>query len=266
VYHDKAVLAAYLAGTTERIRFTFYAMIVPYHHPIEAAKTIATLDHVTDGRVILGVGVGWLEPEFDRLGVSYQQRGAITDEYLEAMVSLWTEDTPSFHGDHVRFDESSFLPKCKQRPHVPIWVGGAGPAAARRAVGVGRGWMPLTGTTSELTAGADRIQGLLAERGRDVDDFDFVFNVHIGERSDWNPHRSFSYEANGREEQDYGGHQETSVSCPYDAGAVIESIRELQQAGCTHVNPWFSWQRPDELRGHLDWFAEKVMAAFADDR
>src|SRR5262249_50707546 len=154
------------------------------------AKALATLDHVSGGRVTLGAGAGWLKGEFELLGVPFEKRGAITDEYLRAMKALWTEERPSFHGQFVNFEDASFLPKCLQQPHIPIWIGGNSAAALRRAVAHGSGWAPLQGALGKLAQDVVTIKDGLARAGRDPERFEFAYGFNIGKRSTWKPHAS----------------------------------------------------------------------------
>jgi alkanesulfonate monooxygenase SsuD/methylene tetrahydromethanopterin reductase-like flavin-dependent oxidoreductase (luciferase family) len=120
------VPAGYLAGITSRLRFLFYATVVPYRHPILQASQIATLDQVSRGRLTVVAGIGWLREEFDALGVPFAQRGAPTEEYLAAMRGLWTREEFAFDGRYISFPKVARKPRCFQSPHVPIWIGGVG--------------------------------------------------------------------------------------------------------------------------------------------
>ena len=143
-YFEQLTLLTYLAGVTTRIRLVPSVMIVPYRPPLLAAKILATLDVLSRGRLILGVGVGWMEEEFEALGAPpFAERGAATNEYLLAFKELWTSDSPSFAGKYCQFSDVQFLPKPVQKPHPPIWVGGQSRAAIRRAAELGNGWHPV---------------------------------------------------------------------------------------------------------------------------
>lgn len=143
------------------------ALVLPYHHPVRIAKALATLDVISKGRVLCGIGVGWMEDEFNRLGVPFTERGAITDEYLRAMQVLWTEETPRFIGRYVAFAEARSEQKPVQRPYSPLLIGGSGPRALRRAVELGDGWYPMTGNPAEVRAGIAPIRELALARGPD---------------------------------------------------------------------------------------------------
>ena len=141
---EPLAMLCYLAGCTSRIRMGPFVLIVPYREPIFTAKIISTLDNVSGGRLILGVGVGWMEEEFKTLGLdTFHQRGKVTDEYLRIYKELWTKDVPEFQGEYSKFSGIRFEPKPVQKPHPPIWVGGNTRAALRRAATLGDGWMPV---------------------------------------------------------------------------------------------------------------------------
>lgn len=143
-YLEQLTLLTYLAGITSNIRLVPSVMIVPYRNPLLAAKILATLDVLSRGRLTLGVGVGWMEEEFEALDAPpFAERGAVTNEYLQAFKELWTSDNPSFEGKYCRFSDIHFLPKPAQQPHPPIWVGGQSRAAMRRAARLGNGWHPV---------------------------------------------------------------------------------------------------------------------------
>ena len=145
-------------------------------------KQIATIDWISGGRFTLAAAVGWLKREFEMLGVSYEDRGAITDEYLRAMKVLWTQDEPEFSGSHVQFSDIVFEPKCAQSPHVPIWVaGGTGSAPVRRLIELGDGWMPMGGGLDDhLKETVVRIKDQASAAGRDPGAIAFRYTIGIG--------------------------------------------------------------------------------------
>ncbi len=148
---DPIVWMAFVAAATSTIKLATGILILPQHNPVITAKQIATLDQLSGGRVLLGIGVGWLEEEFRALGVEFADRGKRTDEYVLAMRCLWTEEAPSFHGDFVRFERAYCRPQPAQGS-VPIIVGGHSRAAARRAGRIGDGFFPARGLSEELVA------------------------------------------------------------------------------------------------------------------
>ena len=148
---DAFIVLSYIASSTSTVDIGTTVAIVPYRNPILQAKMFATLDVLTGGRAVCGVGVGWLEKEFDVLGASYPDRGPVTDEYLQIFKTLWTEQEPEFHGEHYDFDGIYFAPKPVRDGHIPIWVGGHTRRAVRRTVKYGDAWHP-TRQTPEFVA------------------------------------------------------------------------------------------------------------------
>ncbi len=151
---------AFVAGATRRVRVDASVLILPYYHPVNLAKAVSTLDMLCGGRVTLSIGVGHARGEFEALGVSFEERGRIADEYLEAMRVLWTEDEPVFQGRYVSFKDIAFEPKPVQKPYPPLWVGGNSRPAMRRAVKYGVGWNPWLITVEELPGCMDYMRSL----------------------------------------------------------------------------------------------------------
>lgn len=138
---DPLVWLAWVAAKSERVKLATGVLILPERNPVVLAKETATLDLLSGGRLILGIGVGWLKEEFDAIGVPFEGRGARTDEYIEALRALWTEDEPTYSGETVAFSRAKCYPKPAQ-PSVPVVVGGHSKAAARRAGRLGDGFFP----------------------------------------------------------------------------------------------------------------------------
>jgi probable F420-dependent oxidoreductase len=137
---EPLTVLTYAAACTSKVRLGTGVLIIPYRHPVVTAKVIATLDVLSGGRLILGAGVGWLAEEFAFLDSPYRQRGARTDEYLQAMKALWTEPEARFDGRFIHFENVRCEPKPLQKPHPPIWMGGHSTAALRRTAKLADGW------------------------------------------------------------------------------------------------------------------------------
>ena len=148
---DPLVWMAYVAARTRTIKLGTGILILPQHNPVITAKQVATLDVMSGGRVLLGIGVGWLKEEFDAIGAPFAERGSRTDEYVAAMRALWSQERPSFDGRWVRFEGAYCRPQ-PVRGSVPIHVGGHSKAAARRAGRLGDGFFPARGNPAELVA------------------------------------------------------------------------------------------------------------------
>ncbi|MCI0829617.1 MAG: TIGR03619 family F420-dependent LLM class oxidoreductase [Chloroflexi bacterium] len=183
---EQITLLSYIAGQTTQIRLVTSVLIVPHRNPLIAAKSLATLDVLSGGRLVVGVGVGWMREEFQALGLPpFEERGAVTDEYIRAFKVLWTEDDPSFEGKYISFDDISFLPKPVQKPHPPIWVGGESRPALRRTAELADGWYPLgsnptfpMGTPEQLKAGLDRLAEYAKRFGRDPSEIETIYRTH----------------------------------------------------------------------------------------
>lgn len=146
---DPLIWMAYVAAATTRIKLATGVIILPQHNPVITAKQVATLDHMSGGRVLLGVGVGWLKEEFEAVGAPFEERGARTDEYIRVMRELWRADRPSFDGKFFRFKDAYMRPKPVNRS-VPIIIGGHSDFAAKRAGRLGDGFFPARGASAEL--------------------------------------------------------------------------------------------------------------------
>lgn len=163
---------AALAGATRRIRLNSAITILPFSHPIMMAKALATADWFSGGRMMVTFGLGSMKREFDLLGVPHAERGARADEYLAAIIALWTEANPAFEGRFVSFKDVGFAPKPVQKPHLPVWIGGDSDGALRRAARFGSGWFCSFRTTPEdIPARIDFIKSQPDWRDRPFDVF-----------------------------------------------------------------------------------------------
>jgi len=165
---DPLIWLSFVASATSRVNLATGILILPQRNPVVLAKELATLDHLATGRMLLGIGVGWLEEEFDAIGVPFAERGRRTDEYVDVMRALWTQDKASFHGEFVDFDD------CISMPHpangtIPVHIGGHTDIAARRAGRLGDGFFPGKGSHDELARSFELARATAREHGRDPD-------------------------------------------------------------------------------------------------
>jgi probable F420-dependent oxidoreductase len=169
---DPCIVLSYLAGATQRVLLGTGIIILPQRNPLVLAKQLASVDVLCSGRLLFGVGVGYLEPEFRALGVPFRDKGRRTDEYLDAMLAIWTQDQPRFKGQYASFEGVQARPLPVQKPHPPLVIGGHSPGAFRRAVERGSGWygfaLDLEATQSCITGirEAERRYDRPAELGR----------------------------------------------------------------------------------------------------
>lgn len=166
---DPLVWLAWVGAQTSRIKLATGILILPQRNPLILAKQVATLDRLTGGRVVLGVGIGWLREEFDALGVPFEQRAARTEEYIQALRAAWTQDSPTFDGRFTSFKGAKSNPKPAQAGGVPIVVGGHSEGAARRAGRFGDGFFPGSGSVEQISHLIGVMRKAAEEAGRDPD-------------------------------------------------------------------------------------------------
>jgi probable F420-dependent oxidoreductase len=182
--HEQLVGMAYIAAKTSRIRLVAAVLVVPHRPAVLAAKMLATLDVLSGGRLVVGIGAGWLEAEFDAVVTTpFAERGKVTDEYIAAFRELWTNPKPRFAGKYVKFEGIVLEPKPVQNP-VPIWVGGEGMNSIRRTARVGDAWYPigsnnahLLDTLPRLDSGIARLRQATAAADRDPSAVGVSFRV-----------------------------------------------------------------------------------------
>jgi probable F420-dependent oxidoreductase len=167
---DPFSLLAYLAGRTRRIQVGTSVIVLPYRNPLVTAKAAATVDQVSGGRFIFGVGVGWDEEEFRGLALPFRQRGRMSDEYIRIIKTAWSSDKPEFKGEYLSFADAAFAPRPVQRPYPPIWVGGMpgviSSPAVRRAAELCDAWHPLGLSLDDLEKGLATVRQLAVKFGR----------------------------------------------------------------------------------------------------
>jgi probable F420-dependent oxidoreductase len=175
--HEQLTEMAFVAGMTKKLRLVSSVMVVPHRPAMLTAKILSTIDVLSGGRLVVGIGAGWMKEEFEALQLpDFEQRGKVTDEYIAAFKELWTNEAPTFSGDYVKFADVLFEPKTVQKPHPPIWVGGESGPALRRTAKLGDAWYPI-GTNPQnpldslarFKAQVARLRKMTAEAGRKPD-------------------------------------------------------------------------------------------------
>ena len=165
---EPITLLAHLGAVTKRVNIGTSVIILPYRNPVILAKAVATADVLSNGRVIFGAAVGWMEGEFASLNAEFEKRGAVSDEYLQMLKELWTNPRPNFDGANFQFSEVTFSPMPVQKPHPPIWIGGRSRAGARRAARYGDTWHPVQIPAAEVKANAEYMGEYCQRIGRET--------------------------------------------------------------------------------------------------
>jgi probable F420-dependent oxidoreductase len=231
-WYEPFVVLSYAAAVTSRVRLLTDVLIVPYRSPFQIAKIAASLDQLSGGRLILGVGSGYLEEEFDILGASFADRGAVTDESLEVVKRCWTEEWLDVSTEHFQAKDISIAPRPVQTPRPPIWVGGNSWRALRRAVEHGDGWTPFFRENPERVAeGVRRARddyGLAPDRP-----FDIAVPIRRGLHND-----------------------DGSVN----VDNALRQSEAMAEAGATHIKVGFKAATPDEYVSKMETFARWVIA------
>lgn len=181
---EQFTLLAWLAAVTSKIRLLTSVAVIPHRNPLFMAKSIATTDQLSGGRVVVGCGAGWMREEFEALNITdFDARGRVTDEYIAVMLALWQESRASFHGEFVDFSDVAADPKPVQQPHPPIWIGGESMPAIRRTVALGNTWYPFgsnpkfrMSTIETFVARRDKLHAEAEKAGRDPASIGLAYN------------------------------------------------------------------------------------------
>jgi probable F420-dependent oxidoreductase len=249
--HEMLTLAAWLAGTTKRLRLVLAVLVVPHRPAVLAAKQLATIDVLSGGRLTVGIGAGWLKAEFDAVVTTpFAERGGVTDEYAASFKMLWTEKKPTIDGKYVRYDRLLLEPKPVQKPHPPIWVGGESGPSLRRAARLGDAWYPI-GTNNKAPfdslarykGGVARLRQLTEAAGRRADAVALTYRV----------------KRYGSDIPRHAGDGERRLFSGSDTD-IVGDIHALQDLGVTAID--FDFERPREaaVLAEMRAFRERVLA------
>ena len=229
---------AYLAAITTRIKLGFSVLVLPYRHAVLNAKMLSTLDVYSGGRLIVGVGVGWMKEEFEVLDSDFDHRGQVTDEHIRLLQALWHRDEPDFAGNYYRFTGMTMYPKPTQKPHPPIWTGGISPRALRRAARLSDGWHGVRMTPDEIAKVGKQLTELRSETGREALHFDVSLRTGMDLTNSALP--------------------QSRLPMRGSAEQVAEDVRQYQDAGLTYMVMEPRARDASEYLGQMERFAEMV--------
>jgi probable F420-dependent oxidoreductase len=221
---DALTVLAAVAGATERVQIGTSVLVAPLRHPLALAKTVATLDILSNGRVILGVGSGWLREEFDALNVDFESRGKQYDECVQILKMLWRSGRASFAGKHFNFEEVYCEPRPVQPQGPPVWMGGTSRVALKRVGHIGDGWIAVGSRPDQISAGKKILDQCALDASRDEQEISIAVSSGISD----------------------------------DDERAIERLLILQAAGVDHVILSVFSQSPLELCRLVERFASKI--------
>ena len=248
-WNEQLTTLTFLAGKTTSIRLLTSVMVLPYRNPLLAAKMLSTLDLLSKGRLIVGVGAGWMREEFEALGAPpYEDRAKVAEEYIRFFKSVWTEEPPSFHGKYFGLKSKvKFLPKPVQKPHPPIWVGGESPGAMRRAASLGDAWFPIGSnpryplkTLGQLSAATRRLKRYTTEAGRKKGEVGLSFVA--------------PFKGQGK-----GSRNSESELFVGDTQKIISDVKACEKLGFSYVKLDLSGAALEQTLENMSVFSEKVL-------
>ena len=237
-YYEPLTVLTYVAAMTSTIGLGTSVLVLPYHNPIRLAKVAATLDVLSGGRVMLGLGVGVIEEELEARGSPFAERGAISDEMIAVMKELWTKDDPSFLGKYHSFSGMKFTPKPVQKPHIPIIIGGTSKAAIRRAARSGTVWHPTALSPQALAEGMDYLKEQAVKAGRDPSEISVSISAAIGNT-----------------------HNHNRYSLGEDPEEILERSQKYQEMGLERLVVSPNTRDQTQLRPIMEMLAEVVIPA-----
>lgn len=249
-YWEPLTVIGYVAGRTSRLRLGTSVLILPYRNPIVTAKMLATLDVLSNGRMTLGAGVGWMEEEFKAIGLdTYSRRGAYSDECIRIFRELWTKDNPSFEGEFHQFSNIRCEPRPVQPGGLPIWIGGHTPQAIRRVARLGDGWQPLVQRPpadlppAEMQEKIAQLRAFAQQAGRDPQRITLAMGSSI----------QFT---------------DGAATCPRSLftgtpAQIVETLRRYQELGIQNFRCDFPSVSIDGLLQAMERFATEVRPQFA---
>jgi probable F420-dependent oxidoreductase len=238
-WYDTVATLGFVAALTRRIRLLSYVWVAPYRHPLVTAKAFATLDALSGGRVILGVGAGHVEAEFAALGADFSRRGKLLDEAIDGVVKAWTDEYPVLDGPTWPARDLGLKPRPVQAPRPPIWVGGSTPAALRRAAERGDGWLPQGVPEIGMPAAIARIHALREKARGDAP-------IELGMNSPW------LYLGRPYPELD-------PTTRTGSAAEIAEIFRAIKQLGIAHSGVRFRSRSCDELLEQIEAFGADIL-------
>jgi probable F420-dependent oxidoreductase len=236
---------SYVAAHTEYVELGTSIIVLPMRNPVIFAKQTATLDQLSDGRLILGVGAGWMEDEFATLEFNFHDRGKIMSEQIRILRILWTEDQPEFNGHFFKFSDIVFLPKPVQETGPQLWIGGSSLSALKRVARLGDGWHPVGLSPKEFAQGKEKLNSIV-KSGRKI-----TMSVRVPVKISSSAKTTYTM-SSGDQAYMVGGVRE----------AVVREIEAFEHAGLDHLVCYFGNEPYEQVAAQTTLFAEEIMPSF----
>jgi probable F420-dependent oxidoreductase len=248
---EQVSMLTFLAGVSETLRLVTAVMVVPYRNPVLVARMLATADVLSNGRITVGCGVGWMREEFEAVGAPpFDERGRVADEYLRVFKEVWCNGEPSYDGEYARFDNVSALPLPVQDPHPPIWIGGESGPALRRTASLGDGWFPIGSnprhpldTRERYAAALARLRQVAEKCGRDPSEIDLAYSAN------------WTYGADAMTADTGDRHAFTGT-----AAELLDDIDAFGTMGVRHLMLNFQSRSFERTIARMEAFADEVIA------
>jgi len=243
---ESLVTLAFIAAATEHVKLGTSIIVLPMRDPILFAKQVASLDALSDGRIILGLGVGWMEEEFATLKSNYKDRGKIMNEQIRLLRVLWTLEEPRFEGRFFKVNDAVILPKPIQKNGPPIWIGGSSSAAIRRAANLGDGWHPVGLSPKEIVAGRKKLKSFIK------DDRKIVTCVRLPVEISQTASTTYAL-SSGEQAYMLGGTREQ----------ILRELEAFREAGLDHLICFFGNKPYEFVESQARQFAENIIPSFS---
>ncbi|HEX3952468.1 MAG TPA: LLM class F420-dependent oxidoreductase [Stellaceae bacterium] len=248
--HEQLTAVTFVAAKTSKLRIVTSVTVVPHRPPVLTAKTLATIDVLSEGRLTWGIGVGWCQEEFEAIGTEpFNERGAVTDETIAVCREMWTNENPSFAGKYAKFSNIFFLPRPVQK-RLPIWVGGESGPAMRRTARHGDAWYPIgtnpkfrLDTLARFEAAGERLRKMTRDAGRDPKEVSLAYR--------------FSQYGKGVPEKADNGDRRLGSG---DNAAIVSDLRALRELGVIAVDFSFGGDTADAVVANMKRFRDDVLA------
>jgi probable F420-dependent oxidoreductase len=242
---ESLMTLGYAAAKTEHLKLGTSIIVLPMRNPIIFAKQTATLDQFSDGRLILGLGAGWMDDEFSTLGFNFRDRGKIMDEQIRILRTLWTEDQPKFDGRFFKFSDIAFLPKPVQENGPKLWIGGSSLSAFKRVAHLGDGWHPVGFSPNEFIQGKEKLNSILKGERK------VTMSVRVPVKISPTAKTTYTM-SSGDQAYMVGGASE----------AVVREIEAFEHAGLDHLVCYFGNEAYEQVAAQASLFAEEIIPSF----